>query len=82
MNDLDATKNIMGMEILRVRSQKKLFLSHKRFIQKVLPMFGMSCTKPINTPSVANLHLTMYVPQFEERKEYMSQVLYASIVEV
>ncbi|KAL1198052.1 Retrovirus-related Pol polyprotein from transposon TNT 1-94 [Cardamine amara subsp. amara] len=80
MKDLGAANKILGMEILRDRTQKKLFLSQKGYIQKVLDRFGMSTSKPIDTPSAANLHLTMCVPQSEDEKKYMSRVLYASVV--
>uniref|UniRef100_A0A3Q7EXK7 Reverse transcriptase Ty1/copia-type domain-containing protein n=1 Tax=Solanum lycopersicum TaxID=4081 RepID=A0A3Q7EXK7_SOLLC len=41
----------------------------------------MSSSKPIDTPSAANIHLTaMFAPQSEEEKEYMSRVPYASAV--
>ncbi|KAL1192872.1 Retrovirus-related Pol polyprotein from transposon TNT 1-94 [Cardamine amara subsp. amara] len=40
----------------------------------------MSTSKPIDTPSAADLHLTMCVPQSEDEKKYMSRVPYASAV--
>ncbi|KAL1194446.1 Retrovirus-related Pol polyprotein from transposon TNT 1-94 [Cardamine amara subsp. amara] len=40
----------------------------------------MSSSKPIDTPSAANLHLTMCIPQSEDENEYMSRVPYASAV--
>ena len=41
----------------------------------------MSLAKPIDTPSAANIHLTsMFAPQSDEEKEYMSRVPYASAV--
>lgn len=81
MKDLGAARKILGMEILRDRDQKKLFLSQKGYIQKVLARFGMSSSKPIDISSAANIHLsTMFAPQSNEEKEYMSQVPYASVV--
>ena len=69
------------MEIYRDRSQKKLFLSQKGYIQKILPRFIMSTAKPIDTPSVANAHLSVaFAPKTAEEKEYMSRVPYASAV--
>ncbi|KAG7558728.1 Integrase catalytic core [Arabidopsis thaliana x Arabidopsis arenosa] len=80
MKDLGAAKKILGMEILRDRSQNKLFLSQKGYIQKVLNRFGMLSAKPIDTPFAANIHLTMFANQSEEEKEYMSRVPYANAV--
>uniref|UniRef100_A0A3Q7J734 Reverse transcriptase Ty1/copia-type domain-containing protein n=1 Tax=Solanum lycopersicum TaxID=4081 RepID=A0A3Q7J734_SOLLC len=81
MKDLGAARKILGMEIIRDRERRKLFLSQRSYIQKVLARFGMSSSKPIDTPSAANIHLTaMFAPQSEEEKEYMSRVPYASAV--
>ncbi|CAA7049382.1 unnamed protein product [Microthlaspi erraticum] len=80
MKDLGAAKKILGMEILRDRKQKKLFLSQKSYIQKVLARFGMSTAKPIDTPFASNAHLTIFASHSEEEKEYMSRVPYARAV--
>jgi len=81
MKDLGPAKKILGMEIYRDRSQKKLFLSQKGYIQKILSRFGMSTAKPIDTPSAANAHLSIaFAPKTAEEKEYMSRVPYASAV--
>uniref|UniRef100_A0A3Q7EF08 Reverse transcriptase Ty1/copia-type domain-containing protein n=1 Tax=Solanum lycopersicum TaxID=4081 RepID=A0A3Q7EF08_SOLLC len=76
MKDLGAAWKILRMEIIRDRERRKLFLSQRSYIQKVLARFGMSSSKPIDTPSAANIHLTaMFAPQSEEEKEYMSRYL-------
>jgi len=79
MKDLGLAKKILGMEIYRDRSQKKLFLSQKGYIQKILSRFGMSTAKAIDIPSVANAHLSI-APRTAKEKEYMSRVPYASAV--
>ncbi|KAJ4726034.1 Retrovirus-related Pol polyprotein from transposon TNT 1-94 [Melia azedarach] len=69
------------VEIYRDRSKKKLFLSQKGYIQKILSRFGMSTAKPIDTPSAANAHLSVaFAPKSVEEKEYMSRVSYTSAV--
>ncbi|KAJ4702231.1 Retrovirus-related Pol polyprotein from transposon TNT 1-94 [Melia azedarach] len=69
------------VEIYRDRSKKKLFLSQKEYIQKILSRFGMSTAKPIDTPSAANAHLSVaFAPKSVEEKEYMSRVPYTSAV--
>ncbi|KAJ4716980.1 Retrovirus-related Pol polyprotein from transposon TNT 1-94 [Melia azedarach] len=81
MKDLGAARKILGMEIYRERSKKKLFLSQKGYIQKILSRFGMSTAKPIDTSSAANAHLSVaFAPKSVEEKEYMSRVPYASAV--
>lgn len=40
-----------------------------------MSMFGMPSSKPIKTPSAANIPLTtMFAPKLDENKEYMSRV--------
>lgn len=81
IKDLGAAKKILGMKIYRERGQKKLFLSHKGYIQKILSRFGMTTAKPIDTPSASNNHLSVaFAPKTAEEKEYMSRVPYASAV--
>uniref|UniRef100_A0A3Q7J961 Reverse transcriptase Ty1/copia-type domain-containing protein n=1 Tax=Solanum lycopersicum TaxID=4081 RepID=A0A3Q7J961_SOLLC len=72
MKDLGAARKILGMEIIRDRERRKFFLSQRSYIQKVLARFCMSSSKPIDTPSAANIHLTvMFAPHSEEEKEYI-----------
>ncbi|XP_047309704.1 secreted RxLR effector protein 161-like [Impatiens glandulifera] len=81
MKDLGVARKILGIEILRDRGQKKLFLSQKGYIEKVLSRFGISSAKPIDTPCAANIHLTtLFSPQTYEEKKYMSRVPYYSAV--
>ncbi|CAL1393514.1 unnamed protein product [Linum trigynum] len=56
MKDLGAAQKILGMEIYRDSLKKKLFLSQKSYIQKILSRFGISSAKPLNTPSASNVH--------------------------
>ncbi|GAA0159880.1 transmembrane signal receptor [Lithospermum erythrorhizon] len=81
MKDLGAVKKILGMEIYRDRSQRKLFLSQKGYIEKILSRFGMASAKPIDTPNDYNAHLLVkFAPKSSEENEYMSHVPYASVV--
>ncbi|XP_065860062.1 uncharacterized protein [Euphorbia lathyris] len=81
MKDLGAARKILGIEIYRDRSKRKLFLSQKGYIQKILSGFGMSTAKPIDTPSAASARLSIaFAPNSAEENEYMSRVSYASAV--
>ena len=81
MKDLGAAKKILGMEIYKEREKKKLFLSQKSYIQKILSRFGMSTAKPIDTPSATNIHLsTDYAPKSVAEQVYMSRVPYSNAV--
>ncbi|KAL9258959.1 Retrovirus-related Pol polyprotein from transposon TNT 1-94-like protein [Drosera capensis] len=74
MKDLGAAQKILGMEIIRDRVQRKLFLSQKSYIQKIISIFGMTTTKTVSTPSSANFRLSnACTPQTEAEIEYMSR---------
>uniref|UniRef100_A0A3Q7GR39 hydroxyacylglutathione hydrolase n=1 Tax=Solanum lycopersicum TaxID=4081 RepID=A0A3Q7GR39_SOLLC len=60
MKDQGAARKILGMEIIRDRERRKLFLSQRSYIQKVLARFGMSSSKPIDTPSDTQCLVTGY----------------------
>ena len=47
MKDSCAVKKILGMEIHKDRSSRKLWLSQQSYIEKVLNRFGMNSAKPV-----------------------------------
>ena len=57
MKDLGAAKKILGMEILRDREARKLWLSQKNYIRKVLENFSMLDAKPVSTPLANHFRL-------------------------
>jgi hypothetical protein len=81
MKDLGAAKKILGMEIYRDIEARKLWLSQKNYIRKVLEKFSMLDAKLVCTP-LAN-HFRLFgsqCPKNEEEIENMSKVPYASTV--
>jgi hypothetical protein len=58
MKDLGAAKKILGMEIHRDRQAGKLFLSQKKYLQKILHRFNMGDCKPIFVPLTAHFKLS------------------------
>ena len=81
MKDLDATKKILGMKIQRDRTSKKVYLSQKGYIDKVLERFGMQKAKPVQTPLASHFRLSILdSPQSEEDEKAMSQFPYSSAV--
>ncbi|CAA7057312.1 unnamed protein product [Microthlaspi erraticum] len=79
MKDLGAAKKILGMEIRRKRSSRKLWLSRKGYIKKVLERFDMANAKPVSI-LLAN-HFNLYQsPKCEVKIRGMEQVPYASAV--
>ncbi|GAA0156147.1 hypothetical protein LIER_13705 [Lithospermum erythrorhizon] len=66
-----------GIPPTRDRSQKKLFLSQKGYIEKILSSFEMATSKAIDTPSASNANLSVaFAPKLSEEKEYMKRVHY------
>uniref|UniRef100_A0A2N9EK90 CCHC-type domain-containing protein n=1 Tax=Fagus sylvatica TaxID=28930 RepID=A0A2N9EK90_FAGSY len=81
MKDLGAAKKILGMEIRRDRGARKLWLSQKNYIRKVLEKFSMLDAKPVSTPLANHFRLSgSQCPKNEEEIENMSKVPYASAV--
>lgn len=81
MKDLGAAKKILGMDIYRDKTQKRLFLSQKDYIQKILVRFGMVDSKPIITPLLEKEKLSALIKvQAQADQDYMSKVQYSSVV--
>uniref|UniRef100_A0A2N9HW07 CCHC-type domain-containing protein n=1 Tax=Fagus sylvatica TaxID=28930 RepID=A0A2N9HW07_FAGSY len=75
MKDLGAAKKILGMEIHRDRGARKLWLSQKNYIRKVLEKFSMLDAKPVSTPLANHFRLSgSQCPKNEEEIENMSKV--------
>nr|KYP59891.1 Retrovirus-related Pol polyprotein from transposon TNT 1-94 [Cajanus cajan] len=60
MNDLGAAKKILGMEIYRDRTQKKVFLSQKEYIQKNLASFWNEQCKTLKHSFVNQREIISY----------------------
>ena len=81
MKDLGAARKILGMEILRDRSAKKLWLSQKSYVEDVLKRFDMSRSKPVSTPLANHFKLSLeHCPKTEAEQQAMSKIPYASAV--
>uniref|UniRef100_A0A2N9GG47 CCHC-type domain-containing protein n=1 Tax=Fagus sylvatica TaxID=28930 RepID=A0A2N9GG47_FAGSY len=81
MKDLGAAKKILGIEIRRDREARKLWLSQKNYIRKVLEKFSMLNAKPVSTPLANHFRLSgSQCLKNEEEIENMSKVPYASAV--
>jgi len=81
MKDLGPANKILGMQIHRDRSKKKIWLSQKNYLKKILRHFNMEDYKPISTPLPINFKLSSSMsPTNEAERMEMSRVLYASAV--
>ncbi|CAA0830117.1 Uncharacterized mitochondrial protein AtMg00810 [Striga hermonthica] len=81
MKDLGVAKKILGMEIRRDRGSKKLWLSQKGYVEKVLQRFGMNEAKPVGTPLANHFKLSVDMcPKSDKETQDMVEIPYASVV--
>ncbi|GAA0185895.1 transmembrane signal receptor [Lithospermum erythrorhizon] len=81
MKDLGMAKKILGMEIKRSLDQGKLWLSHERYILKVLQRFNMELSKPVSCPLSSHFEWSKDgCPKKQIDLDKMKNVLYASTV--
>ncbi|KAE8733847.1 hypothetical protein F3Y22_tig00000916pilonHSYRG00052 [Hibiscus syriacus] len=81
MKDLGSANKILGMQIHRDRSNRKIWLSQKNYLKKFLSRFSMQDCKPISTPLPINFKLSSSMsPSSEKERMEMSRVPYASAV--
>ena len=82
MKDLGHAKQILGMRITRLRDERKIYLSQKKYIEHVLEHFNMKNAKPVSIPLAGHLKLSKKMcPTAREEKENMNKVPYSSVVE-
>lgn len=81
MKDLGPANKILGMQIHRDRNNRKIWLSQKNYLKKILRRFNMQDCKPISTPLPVNFKLSSEMcPSSENERMEMSRVPYASAV--
>ncbi|OAE25191.1 hypothetical protein AXG93_925s1020 [Marchantia polymorpha subsp. ruderalis] len=81
MKDMVLAKKILGMEITRDKRRNELFTSQGGYLQKVVPKFGMSESKAVQTPLVAHFKLSASMsPKTEEGRASMERIPYVSAV--
>ena len=81
MKDMGAAKQILGMSIIRDRSEGTLKLSQEKYIGKLLEKFSIQDAKTRSTPLATHFNLTKkQSPKTDEDKKDMAKVPYASAV--
>ncbi|KAE8735884.1 hypothetical protein F3Y22_tig00000329pilonHSYRG00358 [Hibiscus syriacus] len=81
MKDLGAAKKILRMEICRDRDSRKLWLSQRGYVEKMLERFAMSSVKPVSTPLVNHFKLSSeQCPKADKEAEDMAKVPYSNVV--
>ncbi|RVX04234.1 Retrovirus-related Pol polyprotein from transposon TNT 1-94 [Vitis vinifera] len=82
MNDLGATKQILGIKIIRDKANGTLKLSQSEYVKKVLNRFNMNEAKLVSTPLGSHFKLSKeQSPKTEEERDCMSKVPYASTID-
>uniref|UniRef100_A0A2N9FFW3 Integrase catalytic domain-containing protein n=1 Tax=Fagus sylvatica TaxID=28930 RepID=A0A2N9FFW3_FAGSY len=81
MKDLGPARQIMGMQILRDRKAKKLWLSQEKYVERVLERFNMKHAKLVSTPLGGHFKLSKKsCPLSNKEKENMESIPYSSAV--
>ncbi len=58
ITDLGDLHWILGIEVLRIREERRILLSQRSYIDSVLRHYGLEDLKPVSTPMDPNLRLT------------------------
>ncbi|KAM6575709.1 hypothetical protein CsatA_024036 [Cannabis sativa] len=81
MKDLRAAKQILGMEIIRDRPSRRLWLSQENYVERILERFNMKDAKSVSSPLGGQFRLTKKsCPSSEEEKRNMLAIPYSSAV--
>ena len=81
MKDLGPARQILGMQILRDRKAKKLWLSQEKYIERVLERFNMKHAKPVSTPLGSHFKLRKKsCSSSKKEKEDIASTIYSSAV--
>ena len=81
MKDLGEAHFALGIEIIRDRAQRTLFISQRRYIDNLLRRYGMDDCKPISTPMEVKPKLTrLQCPQSGEQAASVRNLPYQSAV--
>ena len=81
MKDLGQAKKILGMEIRRNRERGTMFLTQRKYLERVLATFGMTDCKSVKTPLAAHFKLSsLQCPKSYQENDEMSAVPYVNVV--
>uniref|UniRef100_A0A2N9G995 Reverse transcriptase Ty1/copia-type domain-containing protein n=1 Tax=Fagus sylvatica TaxID=28930 RepID=A0A2N9G995_FAGSY len=74
-------RQILGMQILRDRKAKKLWLSQEKYVEQVLKRFNIKHAKLVSTPLGDHFKLSRKsCPSLNKEKENMASIPYSSTV--
>ncbi|CAL5439703.1 unnamed protein product [Camellia sinensis] len=81
MKDLGPAQQILGMNIVRDRKAKKLWLSQEKYVERVIEKFNMKDAKPVSTPLANHFKLSKNsCPSSTKERQEMEAIPYSSAV--
>lgn len=81
MKDLGAVNQILMMKVLWGRKNRKIWLSQKDYVEKVLQRFNIQSAKPVSTLFPIHLKLSAkQSPSTKAEKADMAWIPYSSVV--
>lgn len=81
MKDLGEAHKILGIEVVRDRNEKKLYLSLEMYVEKVLQCFSIDKVKAVSIPLASHFKLSHKLyPSTNEEKLSMNNIPYSSVV--
>ncbi|CAL5395059.1 unnamed protein product [Camellia sinensis] len=82
MKDLGPAQQMLGIQIVRGRKAKKLWLSQEKYIERVIAKFNMKDSKPVNTPLANHFKLSKSsCSSSTKEREEMEAIPYSFAVE-
>lgn len=82
MKDLREAQKILGIEIVRDRNEKKLYLSQEMYVEKFLRRFSMDKAKTVSISLASHFKLSHNLcPYTDEEKLSMKNIMYSSAVD-
>ena len=81
MKDLGPAQQILGMQIIRDKKKKRLWLSQEKYVERVLKRFNMDKAKPVSIPLGNHFKLSKSMcPSSRKEIEEMEAIPYSSAV--
>jgi Reverse transcriptase (RNA-dependent DNA polymerase) len=73
MKDMGQARQILGMQIIRDRKTKRLWLSQEKYIERVLERFNMQGAKEVSCPLPNHLKLSKKLCHQRRKKRMKCQ---------
>ena len=81
IKDIGIATRIPGMQMVKDKHTKTLFLSQVEYVKMVLNRYAIVGSKLVSTPLVAHFRLCkLQEPVYDSNIEYMKKILYSSTV--